>query len=615
MTDKMKNRLGIWQYIKSYRFNSIFIKNLFMIILIVIIPLAGMSMAVYRYSNNVMGEEVRDANRYALYRVRDMVDMLVRGIDEMAIKIASDTDINDFINNPRPGIPDYITIKREIDIFNNISITNTISAYIHSIYVYSEASGYLISSWKGIRKLEWFNDIGWYDEYMDKKSRSSCWTSARMIENEKIYSSTNYTKYFLSVYRTAPLIYGDASGVIVINIDSNKLGQWVNDIDSRSFEDIFIIDGDGRVIFNDNQDLINKKYEEVDLLEGVSMEDDSHSVISNVKGVRNVLSSAKSKYNGWRFVSAISLYKYQEKLEALKNNMMVLIFISVVISIVFAFLTSVRVYEPIRNIISLVDNPTDWIGAEKMIDKKSIDEFRLIASNIINTYNQKNKTEEELAKRIVLLKKAQTIALQSQINPHFLYNSLDTINWKVMEMAGRNNQASEIILALSELLRISLETSTNLVDIAMEIKHAELYLEIQRARYKNKFDVVWDIDLSIMDYKIIKLTLQPLLENAIYHGIKPKKEKGVISISGQLQENSIAFQVADDGTGMLDTEVLVLNSEMSKDYIKEDEHIGLRNVNQRIKLTFGENYGLTVKSETKKGTVIHVLIPAVKQMG
>jgi two-component system sensor histidine kinase YesM len=150
------------------------------------------------------------------------------------------------------------------------------------------------------------------------------------------------------------------------------------------------------------------------------------------------------------------------------------------------------------------------------------------------------------------------------------------------------------------------------VTIDKEIQHVKLYLDIQKIRYKDKFEVHWDIDKAILDYKIVKLSIQPLIENSIYHGIKPKKEKGTIFISGYAYEGYIIIQIKDDGIGLLQEEVELLNTEMRKDYIKEDTHIGIMNVNQRIKLLFGEEYGLIVQSEYKKFTAVKIIIPMVE---
>jgi two-component system sensor histidine kinase YesM len=209
-----------------------------------------------------------------------------------------------------------------------------------------------------------------------------------------------------------------------------------------------------------------------------------------------------------------------------------------------------------------------------------------------------------------LLKKARSIALQSQINSHFLFNTLENIKWKVMEFTNGENEGSHMISNLSKLLRIGLDTKEYMNTLRNELEHVRIYLEIQKVRYEDKFQVVYDIEEETLETVLPKITLQPIVENAIYHGLKPTNKKCTLTIKSYISEDRVLIEINDDGTGIEEEKCSLINNELQTEYIKEENHIGIKNVNQRIKLSFGENYGIEIKSRVNNGTSIIIAIPS-----
>lgn len=200
--------------------------------------------------------------------------------------------------------------------------------------------------------------------------------------------------------------------------------------------------------------------------------------------------------------------------------------------------------------------------------------------------------------------------LQEQINPHFLYNTLDTIVWLIE--SNKSDEAEEMVVSLSTFFRLVLSHGQEHITIADEEKHIRSYLEIQQVRYKDILDYEISIDPEIYQYEIMKLTLQPLVENALYHGIKYKRAKGIIKVKGQIEGNTIVLTVEDDGVGMDDATLKHLNQEIQKPCEETDTGFGLANVNERIRMTYGKEYGIKLDSEENKGTIVTVKIPARK---
>jgi len=212
------------------------------------------------------------------------------------------------------------------------------------------------------------------------------------------------------------------------------------------------------------------------------------------------------------------------------------------------------------------------------------------------------------------LKKAELRALQAQINPHFLYNTLDTIIW--MAEAKKTAQVVEIVSALSSFFRISLSKGADWITIGEEVERTKSYLTIQRMRYRDIMDFHIDVDADVSKNTVLKLILQPLVENALYHGIKNKRQGGTISVRAKRKsENEVLLEVEDDGIGFTAEKLAQLRAELDDDSgdIMLESGFGIGNVNKRIRLYYGKQYGLSVRSEYNTGTCVTLVIPAITE--
>ena len=216
---------------------------------------------------------------------------------------------------------------------------------------------------------------------------------------------------------------------------------------------------------------------------------------------------------------------------------------------------------------------------------------------------------ETVRREEINLRKTELKALQAQINPHFLYNTLDSIAWMCEQ--GRNDEAVQMVNALAQLFRISISRGHELIPIRSELRHAESYLKIQKHRYKNQFSYRFDVDESCLDFLCNKITLQPIIENAIYHGINGLVDEGEIVITLRADGSDVVFTVADNGVGMEEEQIqAILRKERS-----DHTGIGIKNVNDRLKIYFGEGYGITIDSEPDVGTTVTIRMPQVREEG
>jgi two-component system, sensor histidine kinase YesM len=283
---------------------------------------------------------------------------------------------------------------------------------------------------------------------------------------------------------------------------------------------------------------------------------------------------------------------------------------AILFSIAAAWRISKSIYVPIKRLHDVTTTIARH-DIEALVTADNADEitelglsFNIMVGKIKELLDAKIEEHENL-------KKAELRALQAQINPHFLYNTLDTIIW--MAEARRVDQVVELVRVLSRFFRITLSKGKDWITMREEIEHVESYLAIQKMRYRDILDYQIDVPEDLRDGQMLKLTLQPLVENALYHGIKNKRNGGVIVVRGcRLDGDLLRIQVEDNGIGMTQEQVAqiraLLNAEASGAVIAESGY-GINNVNQRIKLYYGQEYGLTIESEYRHGTRVSLVIP------
>ena len=271
-----------------------------------------------------------------------------------------------------------------------------------------------------------------------------------------------------------------------------------------------------------------------------------------------------------------------------------------------------RITKPIEELCEYTMKLADG-NLEVSAPKSNIREIKVLGEQYDQMVIRIGELIRHIKEEQELKRKTELKLLQAQINPHFLYNTLDTIVW--LAEGKQHQEVVEMITALSSFLRIGLNNGRDFITIKEEAEHIKSYLLIQHFRYEDIMDYEIDFEERIRDYSILKLTLQPIVENALYHGIKNCRKKGFLRISGWQENEDILLKVEDNGIGMKPDEVRKMEHQIaggSKADFHVGEGFGIANVAERIRLNFGEAYGLTVESEYGVGTAVTVRIPAVR---
>jgi two-component system sensor histidine kinase YesM len=281
-----------------------------------------------------------------------------------------------------------------------------------------------------------------------------------------------------------------------------------------------------------------------------------------------------------------------------------------IFSMLVAWIISGSISNPIRELYKMTKSISEG-NLDVRVENRNVDEIAALGKSFNIMTEKIKKLLENSVEEQKNLKKTELKLLQAQINPHFLYNTLDTIVW--MAEGNKSEEVIEIVQALSNFFRITLSKGNDLITIREEIEHIRSYLIIQKIRYRDIMQYDIEINSELNEYRILKLTLQPLVENALYHGIKNKREGGTIKIRGVMgNENNIVFTVEDDGVGISEQQLEKIQTELSNDssvVVIKENGFGLNNVHKRLKLNYGTQYGLKIKSEFKKNTLVSVTIP------
>lgn len=585
----MKIRREVKKYIRDYKFNSLFVKNLILLLALIIVPLSGAVILAYYSYNNMQKNEIEAYNKAI---VEDTISGLERVLKEartQLIYIGFNSNVELYMYDTEEIRELNYKVKSISELIRLPVISKD---YIDNIYIHSLKSDKVITL-NGISDYKTFGDKAIFEVFTsqpEEEKKGILLTTSR---------STGFDQMLMSVFQDVkygPLI----AGTVVMNLNLEEL---VHEINLSQEANVYISDGN-KIILSNVLEQIGKPVDELEVSDKIKR---NSTVISG----QNCITARTLEGEELEVISQFDLHTYQNKLSTIRSFILTFLFVMILITGILATLISIRIFSPIDTILSSIrEYRSALVGEDDMLKGKN--ELTYILNTIHKTVSKKRDVEEELSERVRLLKKAQSVALQSQINPHFLNNTLDTINWMAIGLLGGKNKISEMTTALSKMLRMSLGNTDIIIPMRTEIEHCRCYLEIQSKRYEGKFEVLWKIPDELYECKTIRIILQPIVENAIYHGIKHLSNRGEILVYGEIVNDIVELYVEDNGLGMKGEEVEQLNRNMQCDIIKESAHIGITNVNQRLKLYFGEEFGILIDSREGIGTKVKIRFPVIK---
>lgn len=447
------------------------------------------------------------------------------------------------------------------------------------------------------------------------------WFTTAMDQIENLHFSTPHVqnlfedpdhryRWVVSLSRQVELTRKGAieSGVLLVDMNFSGIEQLCKDVTlpySQGY--LYLIDSSGELIYHPRQQLIYAGLLEENNLAAANYADGTHT--ETFQGQRRSVTVKTVGYTGWKLVGVVPRANMLDNYGQLVLFFLFVVFFSIFL-LVFA---NLRLSEWITAPMKQLDRAVKELEAGRELVDFSVEgpyEVEHLSRSIQSMVSTLRHLMDDILEQEAQKRRSELDVLQSQINPHFLYNTLDSVVW--MTENGRTEDAVVMLTALARFFRISLSRGSNIIPLADELEHARHYLTIQKMRYKNKFSAQISAEDGVESLYTIKLIIQPILENAIYHGMAYADGDGEIRIHAFREGEDVLIEVTDNGPGMPEELVEQLLSPNGPAVSgAKGSGIGFRNVHQRIQLTFGPDYGLTILSEPDSGTTVRIRLPAL----
>lgn len=390
---------------------------------------------------------------------------------------------------------------------------------------------------------------------------------------------------------------------VAIDFKFSSIAKYIDKVSIGQRGYCYIVNSKGQIIYHPQQQILFSGLKEENTFEISELSDGIHRKKDNIYNISS-LDSCNWKIVGVSFNDEIT--------QAVKSQVIVglifALFFSAFMSAVIYFLLSRTVTRPVRRLVASMQKFEKQAETfEYKADMSNVAEFQTLSTSFEHMVLMIQSLVEKVHNEEIVLRKTELKALQAQINPHFLYNTLDSIQWMCEQ--DNSKDAVKMVGALAKLFRISISHGNEFITISDELKHAESYLIIQSYRYKNQFTYSFDVDKSVLDCMCNKITIQPFIENAIYHGLDRMVDEGEIKIIVERRGKDIAIIVKDNGLGMTEEQCKAVLQKGRSD----SKGIGVKNVDDRLKIYFGEEYGITIDSELDVGTTVTIKIPKIEK--
>lgn len=399
-------------------------------------------------------------------------------------------------------------------------------------------------------------------------------------------------------------------GVLLLDINFSGIEQIFNNAGYGDSGYAYLVGEDGEIIYHPRQQLVYSDLFEEDSLALAGEEDGNY--IGKMNGRDSVVTVKTVGYTGWKIIRVAPVGIYSDDVLFIQLAGLIGVVCLAILIILVNQSVSSQIARPVEQLQKSVEKLENGdLDAEIAIGGSY--EIQRLGRTVQSMAQEMKKLMADVVKEQESKHKSELDALQHQINPHFLYNTLSSIVWMIEK--GRAEESVNMIGALSRLFRISLSKGRTIIRVGDELEHAKSYLTIQKVRYKNKFTVTFDTDPEVLELSTVKLIIQPLLENAIYHGMEFMDGDGEITVCSQIRDGQLYLAVQDNGDGMppdLCAKLLDPNAEVKQGKSgSRGSGLGLRNVHERIRLAFGAEYGLSIRSKLGWGTVVEAHLPCI----
>ncbi|WP_160848637.1 sensor histidine kinase [Pontibacillus yanchengensis] len=539
-----------------------------------LIPLLIIGPFMFMYINKLVEDRISSAAENYLSLADNNIDRFVNDIENISNIIFLSNEIQGYLNYDQTSPRLYQLETASRDLLNNITVVS--NPFINAIYIGNDQHEFL----KVNRGQAQFTD----DIY--ERIQSSSWYP--MLENSEWGGTWFEAKDLHLTDDSNTLMYGR---VIRDLSSSSTIGYTVISVDKNVFKDMLKgVDSSGTMLIHNGKDPIyynggdQIQVEEIERVLGNFQ--DGNTITHTFDHKKYILTKHENETTNWQMISVIPYQQIIQEFSVIRIVVLAILTLSFILALVVALLISKKITGHIR----LLGNVAHKMERREKVEDVGFDqqdEIGEVGARLVSLYNRNQELTTQLYESQIKEKEAELRALQSHINPHFLYNTLNSMYW--MALKAKAKPIANMAISLSKLFKLTLNEGNHLTSVKNEIELVRNYLNIQNLRFDNKIDYHIDMEPGLEEQTMIKLLLQPIVENAVHHGIEPKEDPGYIEIRGYTHHQSIVFEVSDNGVGA------------------DQDHTfgyGLSNIQERIKLFYGPEYGLKMETMKGKGTKV-----------
>ena len=550
-------------------------------------------LSLYTRMSGQVSETVMEENQILIDQVNRSVENYLKTVmklsDSLYYSIIKNADLSD------PSVGERFNLLYE----NNMDQTDSIALF--------SADGELLESVPALRvrnNLDVTREA-WFSYTLDRTENQHFF----LPQVQQIFeSSSDQYRWVIPMTRVVEITKGTdtVQGILLIHLNYTGLKLLLDGVTLGNEGYIYLIDGNGEIIYHPRAQLIDSGLEHENNRAVSEYRDGIYQ--ETFQGEERVITVKSVGYTGWKLIGVAP--RQTVSLNSLKTQLLVVFvaaFILFLMSLVNSYISS-RITTPIRK-LELSVNEIEKGNLNAKVDAEGSYEIRHLGQSVQNMAKQIQVLMADIVSEHEKKRKQEFDTLQSQINPHFLYHTLDIIVWMIEN--EKPDQAVKAVTALARFFRISLSRGKSIITVKDELEHVRNYLMIQHMRFKNRFSYTIEAEDEVLELASLKLMLQPLVENAIYHGMEFMDGDGEIFISAWKEGEDLYLKVSDNGLGMTEEQVARLFSDMPHTGSSRGSGIGVKNVNERIRLYFGSEYGLSIESEPDEGTVVTIHLPAV----
>ena len=588
----MKNKNLSARFIGKFSsIQSVIFATVAILVLSAVVIVTGVSM---RFTNNSIFENSSEYTHTIIQQMNQNIDSYIDYMENIAYLISSNEDVQDYL------FDENIDNEGRYRILNQFRTILDSRSDIRNVGIISKNGRMLLNDGsKSVNQDLDLNKQEWYDNALAKPNGPILTSShvQHIISGERPWVIT------LSRGIRDRSGSGEKEGVFFIDLNYSAISELCDQSTVGTKGYAFILDAKGNIVYHPQQQQLYNELQTENI--SLIMDTDEDTVLTGTGNDGKLYSISRSDKTGWTVVDCTNVRELLSKSRQAQSVYVLTAIVLVIVALLFSRFMARSITLPIQKLRDSMKKVQegDFSVSDVVVDSRneigSLTKSFDVMTHRIHELMEQNVHEQE-EKR-----KSELKALQSQINPHFLYNTLDSIIW--MAEGKKNEEVVLMTASLARLLRQSISNEDEVVPIANEVEYARGYLTIQKMRYKDKLEFQIDVDSSILYIPLIKLVLQPIIENAIYHGLKYKESKGLLIVKGFMKDGNAVLQVIDDGVGMDEETLAHIYDKHKVNY--HSNGVGVYNVQKRLKLYYGDGYGITYESEKGKGTTATITIP------